>query len=136
MHRITGNHNKGIFQILLGTGAGMVFILAAISIMSWLLLSQKIGEQSVDILIFGVLLVASFFGSWISSRLLAGFSIPASAITTAVILCLMLMAGLIAEGPFQNVFQRVAAVAAGGLISCGCCLRKKEKRIRRKKRYR
>ena len=136
MHRVTGNHNKGMFQILLGTGVGLVFIFAGISIMTWLLLSQKIGEQSVDILISGVLLVASFLGARISSWLLADFSLPASAITTAAIICLMVIAGLIAEGPFQNVFQRVAAAAAGGLISCGSCLRKKEKRIRRKKRYR
>lgn len=136
MHRVTGNHNKGMFQILLGTGVGLVFILAGISIMTWLLLSQKIGEQSVDILISGVLLVASFLGARISSWLLADFSLPASAITTAAIICLMVIAGLIAEGPFQNVFQRVAATTAGGLISCGSCLRKKEKRIRRKKRYR
>ena len=105
MHRVTGNHNKGMFQILLGTGVGLVFILAGISIMTWLLLSQKIGKQRVDILISGVLLVASFLGARISSWLLADFSLPASAITTAAIICLMVIAGLIAEGPFQNVFQ-------------------------------
>ena len=105
MHRVTGNHNKGMFQILLGTGVGLVFIFAGISIMTWLLLSQKIGEQSVDILISGVLLVASFLGARISSWLLADFSLPASAITTAAIICLMVIAGLIAEGPFQMYFS-------------------------------
>lgn len=136
MRKIISNQNKGILQILTGAGAGIILILVTVSVMTWLLLSEKIEEQSVEYMIMGILILASFCGSRISSLLTLALPLPASVITTGTILSLLMVGGLIADGPFSDPLPKVGAVVIGGLASCGCCLRKKKIRTQRKRHYR
>lgn len=136
MNRVIRKDTKGIMDSFLGAGIAVLFSLGTIAVMAWLLLSEKIGEGSIEFLITLLLLLSSFLGNLVSGKRSAMGVLPSCAITTAAILCIMLIGGFIADGAFRNVWLRLGAVAAGGLLSCGCCLKITGKRTRRKKRYR
>ena len=136
MNRVVRKDTKGIMGSLLGAGIAMLLSLGAIAVMARLLLSEKIGEGSIEFLITVLLLLSSFLGNLVSAKRSVMGVLPSCAITTAAILCFMLIGGFIADGAFHNVWLRLGAVAAGGLLSCGCCLKRTGKSTGRKKRYR
>lgn len=136
MSRITSKENKGILSSFFGAGAAILISLGSISAMAQLLLSQKIGEGSIELFITVLLLLSSLLGNWISTQLNPLRALPAAAITTAAIMCVILIAGLTMDGEFHYAWLRMGAVAAGGLISCGLSLKRTGKRTRRKRRYR
>lgn len=128
--------DKRIPGWMVGAATAIILCIGGIAVTAQLLLSQKIGEGSIEPIITIILLLSVLLGSRISAMMNPGEKLQQSAITVTAILCIMLIAGLSMDGRFQNPWLRIGAIVVGGLLSIGWDFKKKGKRPVRKKRYR
>lgn len=133
--KMKGRNNPAV-NVLLGIGAAVMLVLLLISIASKMIISQKIGEGSAEVLVTLILLVASLTGTGISALLQSNNILKTSILTTCGILLAVVIGALVVDGPFQGVALRTGAILGGGLISCVICMKKGGKTVKRKRRYR
>ena len=136
MRKIEEKDSGIILGSLYGTTAAVALCLVLIFWSAHLQLQGKIGKGSIDVGVVVVLLLSSVLGNWISIKRTQRNKLSVSIVTTATILCIMLISGLAIDGEFKSVLLHLGVVIAGWLISCLLCLNQTSNSRRKKRRYR
>ena len=118
--------------VSLAVGASVCIVLLVVTTL--LVLSERVGEVSAEILIAGILMTSSFAANLIAGRMHGVPMAAVPAISTALIL-LMLVTGCFLEGPFQRVWFSMGAIIGGGISAYMICLKSSKMQHKRKRRY-
>lgn len=119
-----------ISGLLIGVAACVVLLIGT----TMLLLSERIGESSVMILVPGIVLISSF-GANLYTGKMHGEPLGAVLAQSTILIVLMLMGGCLIDGRFYGVWTRIGAVLLGGLSAYIICIKNSKKQHRRKRRY-
>lgn len=130
----------------LNTGAGkaiaagslltIIMLLTEMAILSKTMLSGKVGENSVAVLIPVMLAISVFIGSWLTTILSQEGKIAKAVITGGLLLFVLIVACMVMEGPLRSAPSRIGAIGIGVLSSCVLCMKKGKKHVGRQRRYR
>lgn len=118
--------------VSLVVGASVCIVLLVVTTL--LVLSERVGEASAEILIAGILMASSFAANLIAGKMHGEPMVAVPAISTALIL-LTLVTGCFLEGPFQRVWFGMGAIIGGGLSAYMICIKNRKKQHKRKRRY-
>lgn len=130
------NVYKGIvFGVLIAITISLLLSL----IFTWLVLSEKISENSIKLCTMITICVASFSGAAISvkskskQRLLVG-----PAVSAVYLVVLLMSTALFFEGQYQNILINIVMALIGALLACVLPSGKKTQtgRTRKKRLYR
>ena len=115
---------------LVGAGVCVVLLMGT----TLLLISERIGESFIEILVSGIVLFSSFAANLYTGKI---YGEPLLAVSTqsTILIILMLMGGCFIDGQFDGVWLRIGAVLAGGLSAYVICLKKSKKQYIRNRRY-
>lgn len=128
--------NNMSINILLGVGIAITICLITTAVMAKSLLTGKIGEGSLDLIVSTILLLSVMIGTFVAGKRQSKQEITTIAITTVVVILTLLLCGLLLDGKFCDVPLRIGTVVGGGLISYVLCLKLSGKSPRRKNHYR
>ena len=120
-------------KVAFGVGLSVLLCLVLSAVAAWLLLSGKMGEGSVEFLITMILFLSSITGNYLCA-FREKQPILVIAVSTLIVMVLLLIGGLAADGIFENTLLRFGSVMAGSAISCLLCLKTSGK-VKRKKTY-
>lgn len=130
----------------LNTGAGkaiaagslltIIMLLTEMAILSKTMLSGKVGENSVAVLIPVMLAISVFIGCWLTTNLSREGKIVAAAINGGLLLFVLIIACMVMEGPVQSVPSIIGAIGISVLLSCVLCMKKGKKHAGHQRRYR
>lgn len=119
-----------ISGLLIGVAACLVLLIGT----TMLLLSERIGESSVEILVSGIVVISSF-GANLYTVKMHGEPSAAVLAQSTILIGLMLMGGCLIDGRFYGAWTRIGAALMGGVSAYVICLKKSKKQYKRKRRY-
>ena len=134
MGKMSSKKQMNISWTISGLLVGMAACLVLLMGTTMLLLSERIGESSVEILVSGIVLISSF-GANLYTGKMHGEPLCAIFTQSTILIVLMLMGGCLIDGRFDGVWLRSGAVLMGGVSACVICLKKSRKQYKRKRRY-
>ena len=119
-----------ISGLLIGVAACVVLLIGT----TMLLLSERIGESSVEILVSGIVVISSF-GANLYTGKMHGEPLAAVLAQSTILIVLMLMGGCLIDGRFYGAWTRIGTALMGGVSAYVICLKKSKKQYKRKRRY-
>lgn len=126
---------SGLWGTLLTLLSEFAVILMLLGACTQLLLQAKIGEGTEKWVVFAALVIAIVLVHTIFAAVSKSFDYINIAISSAGLLFLMFVMGLLADGRFVYLIWNAFAVIIGSMISCAVCMKMKENRSHRKRRY-
>ena len=132
----TKSIHSPLASILLGVGTAVIVCAVLIAVISKLIISQTVGEDSTGILATLILMVASMTGTWFSLIFQKNNVLGTTLLTISGMLVLVIIGALATSGSFCDVPLRLAGVIAGGVFAYVVCMKMESKSYKRKRRYR
>lgn len=121
-------------SVLIGVGASIIITAAAIALGSKLMLRQTVGEGSTAWIVGGVSFLSTLAGCVTAGSMNTEGKMKTIIITAGVFSVLLLTVGMLMDGTYDGVLWKMGLIAAGGLVSCVIC-RKKRRIQPLRKRY-
>ena len=131
----TGN-NDPLMGWGIGTAAAVCTVLGGVWLLAQMMIAGKVETGSERILIPSVLAAATIAGSQVNCILQNKRSASIPMITAAVMAVMLLIGGLLVDGPFCMAGRNLFSLAVGCAVSCVICLKKLGNRKIRKRSYR
>ena len=120
-------------KVAFGIGISMILCFLLIVGAAQLVLSEKIGEGGVELLITMILFLSSVTGNYLCA-FREKQPILIIAVSTLIAMMILFISGLSVDGVFENMLLRFGSLMAGAVISCLLCL-KLSCKVKRKKKY-
>ena len=134
MGKMSSKKRMGIGWIISGLLVGISVCSVLLMGTTILLLSGRIGESHVEMLVSGIVFFSVFCANIYAGTI---YHKPLHAVSTqvTVLVALMLIGGCWLDGQFDGVWLRTGAVLTGGLSAYVICLKKSKKRYKGNGRY-
>jgi len=122
--------------IVYGVIAALGVIAIFVGILSYFLLSGRIGEGAAEIGIVAGTGLAAAIGSFVSIGLSKGSKVVNCTLVAILVFTVLLIVGLFTDGKFDNVITRVISLTVGSLAACTLLISTTGKKNSIKRRYR
>lgn len=134
MGKMSSKKRMEVGWLISGSLVGTAVCIALSMGTTLLLISERIGESYIEMLVSGIVLLSSFAANLYAEKI---YGEPLLAVSTqsTILIVLMLMGGCFVDGQFDGVWLRIGAALAGGLSAYVICLKKRKKQFKRNRRY-
>lgn len=134
MGKMSSRKRIGIGWIIFGMLVGIAVCTVLLMGTTMLLLSGRIGESCVEMLVSGIVFFSVFCANIYAGKI---YDKPLHAASTqvSVLIALMLIGGCLLDGQFDGVWLRTGTALAGGLSAYVICLKKGKKHFKGNRRY-
>ena len=133
MHRKMKKQRGRIFSAVVCVGALLICNAALIALLAWMILSERVGEESAAKIIPALQLLVVLGGAELAKRIYGSNDILLTAFVMGIYMSILMIVSLLLDGKFQNIGLHIIAVGIGFLISCALCLCKPGRGKKRKK---
>ena len=130
------NRSNFLFASLVGIVVSLAFILLGNWLLTVMITSERMGEGSEVYAVPALIMIATVIGILVNWRLENKRRKCTPLIMAVITLSIMLIGGLLLDGPFRGFGSNLAAVGAGCVVSYIFCLKKSADFRNQNRRYR
>ena len=117
---------------LIGTVVAIICCVIGAVLVTYGVLNGLLSQQGSGIAVFGTIMISTIVGGLRTVSVVGDNRVVSGALSGVILLALILLSGLLLDGPFVGALSITPSVAVGTMIICVLCM-KKQKKLRRPK---